>query len=219
MPVAKNDLKLRVNQQFIVPSLYNQMIQLVFITDTFRPRIKCTTLCLCEVSRFLSKFLTDHAAAARKRQLDWGRETIFVSLPGRPSLSPRVSPSRALVLSCAHYFQAPATQAMLMVFGVQNNEMAAMLVKQKKNSVEIELFSQVKISLFFQELCIPADHVSKKQSLSLRIQTPCACVLLTFMNMEFLKLYFMWHRRLRLLALINSGRANKQIVQTTVAFL
>ena len=42
---------------------------------------------------------------------DWERETIFVSLPGRRSLSPPVSPSRALVLSCAHYFQAPATQA------------------------------------------------------------------------------------------------------------
>ena len=43
--------------------------------------------------------------------LDWGRETIFVGLPGMRSFSLRVSPSRALVLSCAHYFQAPATQA------------------------------------------------------------------------------------------------------------
>ena len=34
-----------------------------------------------------------------------------MGLPGRLSLSPLVSPSRALVLSCAHYFQAPATQA------------------------------------------------------------------------------------------------------------
>ena len=32
-------------------------------------------------------------------------------LPGRHSLSPRVFPSRASVLSCAHYFQGPATQA------------------------------------------------------------------------------------------------------------
>ena len=38
-------------------------------------------------------------------------ETIFVGLPGRRSLSPRVSPSCAPVLSCAHYIQAPATQA------------------------------------------------------------------------------------------------------------
>ena len=30
---------------------------------------------------------------------------------GDCSLSPRVSPSRAAVSSCAHYFQAPATQA------------------------------------------------------------------------------------------------------------
>ena len=37
--------------------------------------------------------------------------TIFVGLPGRLSLSPLVSPSRAPVLSCAHCFQAPATQA------------------------------------------------------------------------------------------------------------
>ena len=38
--------------------------------------------------------------------------TIFGSLPCRRSLTPRVSPSRAPVLSFAHYFQAPATQAM-----------------------------------------------------------------------------------------------------------
>ena len=116
VPVVKNDLKLCVNHQFIAPSLYNQITQLIFITDIFRPRIKCTTLfggtlCLCKVSRILSKLLTDHATAAR--WLDWGRETIFGGLPGRCSLSPRVSPSRAHVFSCAHYFQAPATQANL----------------------------------------------------------------------------------------------------------
>ena len=63
VPVVKNDLKQCVNHQFMAPSLYNQKTQLIFITDTFRPRIKCTTLfggtlCLCEVSRFLSKLLT-----------------------------------------------------------------------------------------------------------------------------------------------------------------
>ena len=40
-----------------------------------------------------------------------GAETIFGCLPCRRYLSPRVSPSRAPVFSCAHYFQAPATQA------------------------------------------------------------------------------------------------------------
>ena len=70
MPVVKNDLKLCVNHQFIAPLSYNQITQLIFITDIFRPKIKCTTLfggmlCLGEVSRFLSKFLTDHAMAAR----------------------------------------------------------------------------------------------------------------------------------------------------------
>ena len=107
MPIVKNDLKLSVNRQFIAPSLYNQITQLIFITDIFRPRIKCTTLFggalyLYEVRRFLSKFFSNHAAAA---------ETIFVGLPGRRSLSPRVSPSRAPALSCAHNFQAPTTQA------------------------------------------------------------------------------------------------------------
>ena len=63
VPVLKKDLKLCVNHQFIAPSLYNQITQLIFITDIFRPKIKCTTLfggtlCLCEVSRFLSKLLT-----------------------------------------------------------------------------------------------------------------------------------------------------------------
>ena len=38
-------------------------------------------------------------------------ETIFGGLPCRRSLTPRVSPSRAPVLSFAYYFQAPATQA------------------------------------------------------------------------------------------------------------
>ena len=70
VPVVKNDSKLCVKHQFISPSLYNQITQLIFITDIFRPRIKCTTLfggtlCLCEVSQFLSKLLTDHATAAR----------------------------------------------------------------------------------------------------------------------------------------------------------
>ena len=36
-----------------------------------------------------------------------GGGTIFVGLPGRHSLSPRVSHSRPPVFSCAHYFQAP----------------------------------------------------------------------------------------------------------------
>ena len=35
-----------------------------------------------------------------------------MGLQGRRSLTPRVSPSRAPVLSFAHYFQAPATQAL-----------------------------------------------------------------------------------------------------------
>ena len=37
VPVVKND-------QLIAPSLYNQVTQLIFITDIFRPKIKCTTL-------------------------------------------------------------------------------------------------------------------------------------------------------------------------------
>ena len=36
-------------------------------------------------------------------------ETIFEGLPGKHSLSPRVSPSFASVLSCALYFLAPAS--------------------------------------------------------------------------------------------------------------
>ena len=38
-------------------------------------------------------------------------EKIFGGLPCRRSITPCVSPSRAFVLSFAHYFQAPATQA------------------------------------------------------------------------------------------------------------
>ena len=45
------------------------------------------------------------ASSGRKRERARARET------REDYLSPRVSPSRAPVFSCAHYFQAPATQA------------------------------------------------------------------------------------------------------------
>ena len=48
VPLVKNDLKLCVNHQFIAPSLYNQITQLIFITDIFRPKIKYN------VQRFLA---------------------------------------------------------------------------------------------------------------------------------------------------------------------
>ena len=64
-------------------------------------------------------FVRDHSFSVkifdRSRsgcQLDWGRETIraWAFRAGAPS--PLASPpSRALILSCAHYFKAPATQA------------------------------------------------------------------------------------------------------------
>ena len=44
-------------------------------------------------------------------QLEISAITDFRGLPGRRSLSPRVFPSRASILSCAHYFQGPAQQA------------------------------------------------------------------------------------------------------------
>ena len=47
----------------------------------------------------------------RLDQLEISAITDFRGLPGRRSLSPRVFPSRASVLSCAHYFQGPDTQA------------------------------------------------------------------------------------------------------------
>ena len=68
--MVENDLKLCVNHQFIAPSLDNQVTKLIFITDIFRPWIKCTTLfggalCLCDVSHFMSKLLTDDATTVR----------------------------------------------------------------------------------------------------------------------------------------------------------
>ena len=47
-----------------------------------------------------------------------GAGTIFGGLPCRRYLSPRLSPSRAPVFSCAHYFQAPAMQARLPAYAV-----------------------------------------------------------------------------------------------------
>ena len=47
----------------------------------------------------------------RCQVIRFGAGNDFRGPSGRRSLSPRVSPSRAPFFSCAHYFQAPATQA------------------------------------------------------------------------------------------------------------
>ena len=60
LPVVK---KLSVNHQFIVPSLYNQITQLIFITDIIKPKIKCTTFFGALGSRGYF-FLIDTEAAA-----------------------------------------------------------------------------------------------------------------------------------------------------------
>ena len=108
--------KLCVNHQFIVPSLYNQITQLIFITDIFRPN--------CEdkmYNTFWRHALFVRGQSSSVKTFDrsrngcqvirLGRQAIFGGLPGRRSLSPHVSPSRAPVFSCVHYFQAPTTQA------------------------------------------------------------------------------------------------------------
>ena len=60
LPVVK---KLSVNHQFIAPSLYNQITQLIFITDIIKPKTKCTTLFGTLGSRGYF-FLIDTEAAA-----------------------------------------------------------------------------------------------------------------------------------------------------------
>ena len=57
--MVKNDLKLCVNHQFIAPSLYNQITQLIFITDIFRPKIKCTMLFSSSLSLCVVMYLMD----------------------------------------------------------------------------------------------------------------------------------------------------------------
>ena len=50
-----------------------------------------------------------------------GPENDFCGLSKQVSLSPRVSSSRTPVFSCAHYFQAPATQARsLQIIAIHN---------------------------------------------------------------------------------------------------
>ena len=56
-------------------------------------------------------------SSGRKRERARARET---REGWQSSLSPRVSPFRAPVFSCAHYFQAPATQAIL-VYSCRGN--------------------------------------------------------------------------------------------------
>ena len=124
VPVVKNDLKRFVNHQFIVPSLYNQITQLIFITDIFRSRIKCTTLCLFVRGQSFSVKTFDRSRSScqviRLGAGDGRPSGQVLPLPSRVSLSParsffsaclplarsffllRVSPSRPLVLSSPH---------------------------------------------------------------------------------------------------------------------
>ena len=55
-----------------------------------------------KIWHFIFSLLSRHLEVVGARKNGRERETHF---------SPRVSPSRAPVLFCAHYFQAPATQA------------------------------------------------------------------------------------------------------------
>ena len=114
--MVKANHALSNSAQFITPSLYNQITQLIFITDIFTPRILkmyhafWRHAFLVRGHSFSVKIFNRSRSSCEVIRLRGG-ETFFVGLPGRLSLSPRVSPSRALVLSCDHYFQASATQA------------------------------------------------------------------------------------------------------------
>ena len=74
--------------------------------------------------------------------MERGQETIFGGLPCRHSLSPRVSPSRAPIFSCAHYFQAPATQANLIltrfVYLQNNPDIVSLTLRIKKVLVTLQ---------------------------------------------------------------------------------
>ena len=102
VPVVKNDLKLN-----------NHITQLIFIAGIFRPKIKCTTLFGGTLYSAWSVVFCQKFDRSRNgyQVIRLGAWNDFVGLPCRCSLSPRVSPSRAPVFSCAHYFQAPATWA------------------------------------------------------------------------------------------------------------
>ena len=52
------------------------------------------------------------------QEIRLGVENDFWGLPGRCSLTPHMSPSRAPILSCTHYFQVPATQARSLDLGL-----------------------------------------------------------------------------------------------------
>ena len=104
VPMLKNDLKLCVNHQFIAPSLYNQITQLIFITDIFRPKIKCTTLfggtlCLC-------KTFDRSRNGCQVIRLGAGNDFCEPSGQALP-LPSRVS------FSCARFFLCPTSQRLL----------------------------------------------------------------------------------------------------------
>ena len=103
VPVVKNDLKLCVNHQFIAPSLYNQITQLIFM-DIFRPKIKCTTLfggTLCARSVVFCQNFWQITARNGCQVIRLGAGNDFRGPSGQAlPLPSRVSFSRARFFSC-----------------------------------------------------------------------------------------------------------------------
>ena len=98
VPVVKNNLKLCVNHQFIAPSLYNQITQLIFITDKFRPKIKIMYSAFWRHALFVRGQSFSVKTFGRSRNgfqvIGEGVGNNFRGLPCIRSLSPRFSFSR-----------------------------------------------------------------------------------------------------------------------------
>ena len=69
-----------------------------------------------------------------------------MGLQGRRSLSPSVSPYRVPVFSCAHYFQAPITQAIQVLIHIYKAILTYMYVRAYR--ISVHNFVQIRDFLF-----------------------------------------------------------------------
>ena len=113
MPVVKNDLKLCVNHQFIAPSLYNQITQLISITVTFMYHAFWRHALFVRGQSFSVKIFDRSRNDCQVIRLG---ETILVGLPGRRSFSRARSFLRPLLPSAFKVFSSPQQRIIYNVF-------------------------------------------------------------------------------------------------------
>ena len=109
------DITVTLNQIEVTSETWTSIVSRQF--SVFRCNVRFSLRCPCTIDWQFSRPARLIFPSGASRPIGNIRthrvrvETIFGGLPCRRSITPCVSLSRAYVLSFAHYFQAPATQA------------------------------------------------------------------------------------------------------------